>query len=651
MRNFLVLSTVYLVLSTALAQRAQAACSTTKTTPYCTDYTLTEEMVDGPNGIGRPSCTNPQFGPHHICCDSPDEVNNVYAVRSPICGGSSPEISPSCNVCGKTLFCHGNNYRRGETDSIFPPPAEFVENRSGPLNPGKPQVKYNGITYDMPSEGLYFCDSNLYGCNNDLCKSGTVAGGQGESRLFFPQLKSVSLLSTLLQTIFNPHPSSLKNNVLPSKSDPTNRIHTSNKDTLTTKIDYHQGADDATRVVNTKDNNSSVIVGEPAPSPLYRFGQGNLPYQTSGFCEIPNDQLRYNPGDDLLGPKITARLKYTQKFSYPYAKRPVGCIEDGDPTTEPDKCCSAANGAPAQCILQPPRSQCILWRCATLDDQQLPTLGRTVVFTKTPLVEYLQKVLLTGPQSVYNRLFYRDENRAFAELPSKATYAAGALSYNAQSGPAYLALGSNTKPPPPEVYFPHLGTIFEYFLGAPVIGPSIQTLLRPRGFTSSPLVGSADSDGPILGIECLSKGPADLLSDTTPPDPTKLAALIAKIKQYIADNNPLWVNTKFLQNYQKIIDFGIAHKINPILLLSIYLEETHGEAVGTYPLGCHTETTLDGSLSCFASRPYLRAPLPEFMCRYADGDYPCTFETHPNFVRNVFDYYNQLSSIPPICAS
>lgn len=211
------------------------------------------------------------------------------------------------------------------------------------------------------------------------------------------------------------------------------------------------------------------------------------------------------------------------------------------------------------------------------------------------------------------------------------------ISYDCTSG--VPCTGGTSK-----AYFPWLGTVFDFF------HKKVQEMLSPiitAGSGSAPQSGP-QSGGPILGTDFLKKSyPDNLLRQIIIPSAKKIADLLQQISVWQTQPGNTWVNSKFEQNYQKIIDFGIANNINPTLLLSLYLEETHGEAAGTYPLGCGSATTLDGSLNCIATDPaineYRDAPLPEFMCRYADGHYPCNYSDHPNFIRNLMDYYDQLA--------
>ena len=487
MKKFLALSIFLFLLSTIVPPKAGAVCriaSSGTSDDNCISYTLTEEMVDGPNGIGRPSCTSPTFGTSTVCCDSADDLSNTYAVRSPLCGGSSPEITPACNVCGGTLFCYGNNYRRSPSDPVFPPPAEFMANRAGPVAPKGPQVVYNGVSYNIPLFGVYFCDSNVFGCGNTSCSNRN--GGAGESRIWIPHLKNISALATLLQTLFAPGPSVFVNNALPSKTDQTAGLD--NPAAVTSRINYHQGFDDPTITVGNDKNNSSLIQDREAPAPLYNF-DGSGPYNQNGLCSI-SDAIT-NPGDDLLGPKITVRLMYTQKYEYPTAPKPDGCTPDNGTISDSDrkngaKCCSEYASNDYQALKPDPISVTnkgqvqISYKCAARAGRDFPTEGRAVVYTKTPLVEYIYNTLVVGPQSVLKRIFPQGNPKEFKEIPAKAEYVADATGVNQADSKVNLKAGDGSTQP--TIYFPHLGSLYEYFL----VG--LQKALRP--LTSS---GSAPS--------------------------------------------------------------------------------------------------------------------------------------------------------------
>lgn len=410
------------------------------------------------------------------CCDN----NNECTERTQSCSSDKPwERIPTCDVCGNILFCSGNNYRLCSTDSTFPAPQIGI-NRSTYVANSPASVTFNGVSYSVPSGGLYYCDSNAFGCVNPACSSNRN-GGAGESRLWIPHLRNISALATLLQTLFAPAPGTFIKNALPSKSDQTAGLD--NPAAVTTRIDYHQGFDDRTITVGDEKNNSSLIQGREAPAPLYNFG-GSESYKQSGLCTITD--AKTNPGDDLLGPKnITARLTYTQKYTYKTAPHPAGCKEDNDSFSvfgsgPRPKCCSeyAGNGysslQPGSVVVPNPRGLTqVTYKCAPRADRDFPTEGRAVVYTKTPLVEYIYNTLVVGPQSVLKRIFPSGNPQEFKEIPGQANFAASAIGLNQDSQKVNIKAGGGSTPP--TLNFPHLGSLYEYFL----VG--LQKALRPLG--------------------------------------------------------------------------------------------------------------------------------------------------------------------------
>lgn len=492
------------------APRAEAACWCSDAT-YCTcaNTKKTDYYVNRQVGFDSKTKTS-QFAT--IYCDSQAELDSEFRQAMPVCGGS-PEILPYCaykidttlpdGIDTHSVTCYGIEFFKGTTNIPSSIPENKLQQMNGPVvftytdgstkefgDSGTNEVLWcNSIAFccargdikcsddDVPKVTAdSYCTNNIPHLPNQT-KASTCTGpsGAGESRLFIPHLKNISFLATLLQSIFNPAPSSLSNNALPApKDEPAN---VSNPDVVTTKIQYHQGLDDNTQIVNQKDNNSSLKVNAPAPSPLYNYN-GTRQYQQSAYCSIAD--TRVNPGDDLLGPKIETTLRYTQKYTYD-AFPSANCVADSGETDSPALCCSnKAAGVPATEAGVFPGSHDKRYICGTLPGNRYKTEGRIAVFTKSPLVEYIYSTLVTGPQSVLKRIFPQGNPTEFKEIPGEAKYVATA------PGADLLKVGSNSDTP--TIYVPHLGSLYDYFL------QGLQKALRPFGFSSIAQLPSPTGD-------------------------------------------------------------------------------------------------------------------------------------------------------------
>lgn len=353
--------------------------------------------------------------------------------------------------------------------------------------------------------------------------------GSGESRLWFSGLKEVAAMSKMLQSIFAPN---IKEKV--KADDP---------EFVTTKINKHQGIDDNIKVVNTKDNNSSLIQDKPAPSPLYDYG-GSDPYSSDSLCTI--EETRANAGDNLAGPKIKARLTYTQKFEY-MAKTKDGCIFDEnlmDP--DRDKCCS---GSYSSTEVQVANKKIVVNRCDKAKKVPDDSKGRVAVFSKTPLIEYISDALLFGSMSVYRAIMPAPFTKDIKEIPSKVEYTA--------EGGDRLKVGDGS-PTRPLLYIPRVGSLKEYFLD------TLQTALRPIGFgnVKSLLVPKNNNIDQSRACYVVAKEKPPKAKCDTPADKLTL-------------NQPCAINPEM----QKIIeDAGSSAGVPPDLLAAVISIETRNTA-------------------------------------------------------------------------
>lgn len=161
------------------------------------------------------------------------------------------------------------------------------------------------------------------------------------------------------------------------------------------------------------------------------------------YCDFAN--VRTNPGDNLFP---------TSADDFPDGKWPGGIkIKKLEYTAEFD----CTFGYPI-----PYPYTCKKTAQVTLDTE-----------TKTPLVDKVWSRLVAGPQSVFKRFFPKEGPGAPVEkildIPASSR-----VNYQASEG-SLTVIGPKGQRGNPELYFPHIGGIYEYFLHG------IQTALRPKG--------------------------------------------------------------------------------------------------------------------------------------------------------------------------
>ena len=487
-----------------------AGCSAPAGYSVKTDYIF----PDPSSGIsvGGSQCTNPVAGlapgnSYTLYCKSQDDACSVYRVRAPLCGSSDEaEIGCQFSTDGKYLACWGNNYRRcNPTMSDFPDPAEGSRKAQGFLIGGKEYtdditqaklytgaVMYNGTVPCSGSacvvnnQAIWFCDANVAGCG----PGGVEVGGEGESRLWFPHLRLLAALSAMAQAIFNPQPSSLKNNAPPSNQNAS----LTNPGVVTTKIEKHQGVDDATTVVNKETNNSSLVVAQVVPAAETYQAQTDPPYDQMA-CVVP--EVKNNEGDDLVGPKIVGRVLFTQKYEYDACPKPTNCLADGVDTLYPENCCSQRATDP-QCHANPIDKGGGQFTCGSIPQVERQTEGKAAVYIKNPLVEYIYDVMVNGSQSLFKRFMPSINTKEFDEIPSSVAYSASAVQNTESDSPVELKTEDGNSP---SFYVPHIGSLKKYWL------EDLQKALRPKNAGTSSGIPPGTSPAPSPAGVCSAPDP------------------------------------------------------------------------------------------------------------------------------------------------
>lgn len=123
----------------------------------------------------------------------------------------------------------------------------------------------------------------------------------------------------------------------------------------------------------------------------------------------------------------------------------------------------------------PPNQNCSVDVLVTLD-----------LITKTPLADDVWARLVAGPASVFKKIFPKIDEHA----PVTSIWDIPAATRVSYTGPGIVRIGTpGSGRTQPELYFPHIGGIHQYFLNC------IQTALRPKGF-GNPCI-SAPPDVPV----------------------------------------------------------------------------------------------------------------------------------------------------------
>ncbi len=154
----------------------------------------------------------------------------------------------------------------------------------------------------------------------------------------------------------------------------------------------------------------------------------------------------------------------------------------------------------------------------------------------------------------------------------------------------------------------------------------------------------------ILGLDFLKSIDQKMITkQLSAAEKTTLTARLDELVKKYVDSGQ-WPNSQLKNTeYRKAIaDFAATNGFNEAFLYSLWIEETHASSVGNYPFGCGGYRDFYASLNCLVTDPVAKTYLQvtdaaEALCRYADGHFPCTFETHPNFIRNLFSFYNYLT--------
>ncbi len=204
-------------------------------------------------------------------------------------------------------------------------------------------------------------------------------------------------------------------------------------------------------------------------------------------------EIRSNPGDNLYGDidrvkedkttdqQITGTLKYDVSFTCEFK-----------PQTD-NACVQLCNQLPTQTARDACLTACT--KVNVCDKDIYTSLG---IYTKTPKAYEVWQRLVDGSMGIFKRFFpLVGVNSPLYEIKDIPAYTQAVYRSDGNQTQAGTTgvLGSEA-----ELYFPHIGSLQEYFLNG------IQKALRPKGFDNTVLAGAPSSTTPGSELLCPSLG-------------------------------------------------------------------------------------------------------------------------------------------------
>jgi hypothetical protein len=301
---------------------------------------------------------------------------------------------------------------------------------------------------------------------------------------------------------------------------------------------------------------------------------GRQPIGDNYFCEHADAVT--TAGDNLYGDlkkapfnenQISGNLKFDTTFSCTFK------------TTTDNACVNTCNQIPNQSGKDACLSTCTHSSCSK---DVYVAMG---LYTNSPNLTEDYDRLVNGSMGIFKRFYPKvgvdSVLTEIKDIPGAATvnYSASGANVEALAGSPGLNRGGSEA----QIFFPHLGSVEEYFL------KGIQKALRPQGFDSEPLPGQPKSDPVDQNFQTIAcPGPQQIgvpssaLSCGVPPEcasvkdgsiPAQYLALKGRVNTYalaLAGRGSNLVNSCFDYVVKKSLDA----QVNPIFTLSIWVQES-----------------------------------------------------------------------------
>jgi len=277
-----------------------------------------------------------------------------------------------------------------------------------------------------------------------------------------------------------------------------------------------------------------------------------------GYCDLVN--VRSNAGDDLFAGEISGNLSYTAEFTCDFevfsSPESTRCnLFDGQCVTDEWSCdfsyprgMGCPQGFECKVNCSPPPQECTKNVNVNLS-----------VISKTPKVDEIWSRTVAGPSAIFKRIFPRvgfgGPILGILDIPAatKVSYSGAGLISAGNPGNQRSGEGA-------ELYFPHIGGIYEYFL------KGIQTILRPKGYGEQIISGAAGTFPSSGDVDCDQSAPDVSLRGT-------------RDKQAIFQLALNWVagqtGNHVLECYNDVVKRSQQAGVNPALSLWLWLHESN----------------------------------------------------------------------------